>query len=90
MPTSSIFKRALGKLPDKGSETLSTNLPELVPLKCSLLRCPQKMSPLRLLIPQDYASDALSCHVSAANCSFVPGGQIASWNNAFALAGLNC
>lgn len=78
---------ALGKLPHEGSENLNTNHLELVPLKCSLLRCPQKMSPLRLLIYQDYASNALCCHVSAANCSFVPGTKMAIWNNAFAPAG---
>ena len=74
----------------KAQKNPNTNHPELVPLKCSLLRCTQKMSPLRLLIHQDYARDALCHHVSAANCSFVPGSTIAIWNNAFALTGLNC
>lgn len=49
----------------KGSENANTNHPELLLLKCSLGRCPQNRSPLRLLIHQDYASNALCRHVSA-------------------------
>lgn len=86
----SSMQLALAKLPQKGSENPNTNHPKLLLLKCFLLRCPQKISLLRLSTHQDYASDALCHHVPAANCSFVPGSKIATWNNVFAQAGLNC
>lgn len=78
---------ALGKLPQGGSENHNTNHLFLKFLKIFLIEMPTKNGTIEAV---DTRIMPVCHHVSAANCSFVPSSKIALWNNAFALAGLNC